>query len=93
MDQYTPLIIDTLMYLAYFVIMVLGVISHFFKKKIKGETVADIKAYFHSHFKETVVTLIAAVIGFASLIATDGMSVIAAFTVGFAAESLFNKAK
>jgi hypothetical protein len=76
-----------------FFIMLFGVTAHFAKKKIKGETLADIKTYFKSHFKETVVTVIAAIVAFGSLVATGGLGWIASFTVGFAADSLFNKSK
>lgn len=74
-----------------FFIMLFGVIAHFAKKKIRGETVADIKEYFRTHFKETIVTIIAAVVTFGSLVATGGLGWVASFTVGFAADSLFNK--
>jgi len=74
-----------------FIIMFLGVVAHFAKKKIRGETVADIKEYFKTHFKETIVTVIAAIVTFGSLVATSGLGWIASFTVGFAADSIFNK--
>lgn len=74
-----------------FFIMLFGVIAHFAKKKIKGETLADIKTYFKTHFKSTVTTIIAAIVVFGSLVATSGLGWIASFSVGFAADSLFNK--
>jgi predicted secreted protein len=74
-----------------FVIMLFGVGAHFAKKKIKGETLADIKTYFKTHFKSTITTMIAAIVAFGSLVATGGLGWIASFSVGFAADSLFNK--
>jgi ABC-type uncharacterized transport system permease subunit len=74
-----------------FVIMLFGVVAHFAKKKIKGETLADIKTYFKTHFKETTVTVIAGIVAFGSLVATGGLGIIASFTVGYAADSIFNK--
>ena len=77
----------------YFLVTVLGVISHFLKKKIKGETLSDITEYFKDHFKSTIVTIIAAVISFAVLVASNDISILSAFAVGYSADSLFNKAK
>jgi len=75
-----------------FVIVLLGVVAHFFKRKVKGQTIAHIKTYFMSHFKETVTTIIAAIILFGSLVATGGIGWLASFTVGYSCDSLFNKA-
>jgi len=74
-----------------FFIMLLGVISHFAKRKIKGETLADIKTYFKTHLKESVVTVIAAIVAFGALVASGGLGWVASFGVGFAADSIFNK--
>ena len=74
-----------------FVIMLFGVIAHFAKKKIKGETLADIKTYFKTHLKDSVVTVIAAIVAFGALVATGGLGWVGSFGVGFAADSIFNK--
>jgi hypothetical protein len=74
-----------------FIIMVLGIVAHFAKKKIKGETIADIKSYFKTHFKETVVTCIAGIVGFGSLVASGGLGWVASFLLGYTADSIFNK--
>lgn len=74
-------------------IMLIGVIAHFFKKKIKGETIADIKAYFKNHFKNTALAFISAIVLFISLAATGGLGAIASFTAGYASDSLFNRAE
>lgn len=76
-----------------FVILVFGIITHFFKKKIKGETLADIKAYFKTNFKSTVTTIIAAFVTFGGLVGTGGLGILASFTAGYACDSLFNKNK
>ena len=82
----------TILYvLGNFIVMLLGVLAHFTKKKIKGETLADIKTYFKTHFKETVTTFIAAIVVFISAVATGGLSWIGSFTMGYAADSVFNK--
>jgi hypothetical protein len=82
----------TLLYVVLnFIIMFFGVIAHFAKKKIKGETLADIKSYFQTHFKETIVTCIAAIVGFGSLVAAGGLGWAASFLLGYTADSIFNK--
>jgi len=80
-----------LIYFLYFIVLWLGVLSHFLKKKILGETFADIKQYFSSHFKNTLVTCISAIVLYASLIATGGLSVVGVFTAGYTVDSLCNK--
>ena len=83
----------TILYvLGNFFVMLLGVFVHFAKRKIKGETIDDIKNYFKSHFKNTVITFIAGIVGFASLVATAGLGWVASFLLGYTADSLFNKA-
>ena len=77
--------------IGYFVILLLGIVCHFLKKKITGQTLADIKSYFRNNFKTTVTTFIAAIVLFASLIYTGGLSVIAVFTAGYACDSVFNR--
>lgn len=76
-----------------FVVLMLGVLTHFFKKKIKGETLSDVKSYFRTHFKNTITTIIAAIVSFGSLAGTGGLGFIASFTAGYACDSLFNKAE
>lgn len=77
----------------YFVVLCFGILAHFFKKKIKGETLADIKSYFKNNFKTTVTTVIAGIVVFAGLVATSGLSIIGVFTAGYAADSAFNRDK
>lgn len=74
-----------------FVVMLLGVFSHFAKKKIKGQTIDDIKTYFKTHFKNTAVTFIAAIVAFCGIVATNGIGYVASFLVGYTADSVFNK--
>ncbi len=75
-----------------FVLTIFGVIAHFLKKKIKGESVDDIINYFKSHFKNTLTTLIAVVVAFVSLAAAGGLGWTASFLLGYTADSMFNKA-
>jgi hypothetical protein len=72
-----------------------GMILHFFKKKIKGETLIDIKDYFRNHFKSTVTAVLATIIFTAAyyLEISDGDTgdILAAFGIGYTCDSLFNK--
>ena len=74
-----------------FIAMILGVLVHFLKKKIKGQTLADVKSYFKNNLKDTVIMTIAAVVGFAGLVATGGLGWVASFLLGYTADSMFNK--
>jgi len=78
--------------IGYLIVLITGILSHFFKKKIQGETLSDIKEYFREHFKSTCTTVVAALITFGALIAANGLGIIAVFTTGYTADSLFNKA-
>ena len=77
----------------YFVVLLFGVLAHFFKKKIKGETLTDVKANFKNNFKTTVTTVIAAIVLFIGLIYSGGLSILGVFTAGYACDSAFNKDK
>lgn len=73
-------------------IALVGMLSHFLKKKIKGETITQIKHYFADHFKTTLLSLIATVIGYyAYLQYTETPDIIAVFLIGYTCDSLFNK--
>lgn len=76
-----------------FIVMLLGVISHFAKKKIKGESLDDVINYFKSHFKNTVITLIAGIVAFAGLIASSGLGWVASFLLGYTCDSMFNRSE
>jgi len=73
----------------------LGMILHFFKKQIKGETLADIGQYFSQHFKSTFIavtsTCIAVVAYYLTLSNDSPADIIAAFGTGYTFDSLFNK--
>jgi hypothetical protein len=83
--------IDILKATGYALICILGVLTHFLKKRITGESVADIKYYFRSHFRETLTMTISAVIMFIVLYQTDDLGVMSAFTAGYTADSMFNR--
>jgi hypothetical protein len=68
-----------------------GVLAHFLKRKIKGETLADIKTYFATHVKSTVLTLLAATAAFFTLYYTGELSGISAFMAGYTTDSILNR--
>ncbi|MGD9697609.1 hypothetical protein [Acinetobacter sp.] len=80
-----------LLYLGYLLLTLLGVLTHFLKKKVKGQTKADIKLYFNSHFNDTLIMVIAALVMFGSAAAASELGITSAFLIGYTADSLFNK--
>lgn len=73
----------------------LGMIIHFFKKQIKGETVTEIKQYFKDHFKSTFIAVTMTFIGVAGYIFTmktgQTADILAVFGIGYTFDSMFNK--
>jgi hypothetical protein len=70
-------------------------ITHFFKKQIKGETPQEIAAFFHDHVKSTIMAVIVVFIAEAAyyLMVAEGMTadLINAFTIGYMFDSMLNK--
>lgn len=73
----------------------LGMIIHFMKKSIKGETLTDIKAYFSDHFKSTFIAVVSTAIAttaYYMTLSNDSVAdIIAAFGTGYTCDSMFNK--
>lgn len=73
----------------------LGMITHFLKKQIKGETPTEILSYFKDHFRSTLIAVISTVIGVVSyhftLAVNEINDPIAAFGIGYTFDSIFNK--
>jgi hypothetical protein len=73
----------------------MGMLMHFMKKNIKGETLTDIRNYFKDNFKSTFVAFVATVVGTLGLYFTlstgQVLDVISAFGCGYTFDSLFNK--
>lgn len=76
-------------------IAITGMIVHYLKQKITGETIADIWIYFSSHFKSTIVTLIATVLFtvsyFLTLSTATPADILTVFGLGYMSDSAFNK--
>lgn len=76
-----------------FIVMLLGVFSHFVKKKMKGQTLDDVKNYFRSHFANTVITFGAGIVMFFAMVQSGGLGWVASLLLGYTADSVFNKAE
>lgn len=78
-----------------YALSILGMLSHFLKKKIKGESFTEIGKYFHDNPKSTILAFIATSVGFLIYINTlaTGLTVDFFFVygIGYTCDSLFNK--
>jgi hypothetical protein len=72
-----------------------GMLVHFFKQKVKGETIADIASYFSTHFKSTITTIITTAISVAAYYFTlsteTPADIVSVFGFGYMCDSFFNK--
>lgn len=80
---------------ALYLIALSGMILHFFKKQIKGESILEIADYFRLHFKSTVVAFMATSVGFLSyyflLASGQKADIFSCFAIGYMFDSVFNK--
>lgn len=80
---------------ALYLISLLGMLMHFFKKQIKGESVVEIAGYFKTHFKSTIIAFVStsiAFLGYYFLLATGQIAdVLSVFGLGYMFDSIFNK--
>jgi len=81
--------------LSLYLIAIIGMLMHFFKKQIKGETITEIASYFSSHFKSTIIALVATTIGFLAyyflLASGQKADIFGVFATGYMFDSIFNK--
>lgn len=73
----------------YFGIGLLGLLAHFLKQKVKGQTAQEVTQWFAGHFKDTVLSLLLYIASFALLSETGQMGFFAAFSAGYMADSIF----
>ena len=73
----------------------LGMLVHFFKKEIKGETTTEIRDFFRDHFKSTfiaiVTTLLAVVAYYLTLATGQPADVVTVFMSGYMSDSILNR--
>lgn len=81
--------------LSLYIIAIIGMITHFLKKQIKGESIVDIASYFKVHFKSTMIAWVATTIGFLGyffyLKSGEMVDIFVVFATGYLSDSLFNK--
>lgn len=72
-----------------------GMLVHYMKQKITGETIADIWVYFSSHFKSTLITVVATMLFtvsyFLTLSTEMPADILTVFGLGYMSDSAFNK--
>jgi len=85
------LMIQVLEHLCLFFLTIMGVLVHFLKKKVSGQTLADIRTYFLTHFRDTAVVLFTAIVAFATAAGSDTLNWMTAGMIGYTADSFFNK--
>lgn len=77
------------------VIGLLGMLIHFFKKQIKGETLTEITGYFTNHFKSTFIAIVTTIIGVVAykftLATGQAADIVTVFGIGYTFDSIFNK--
>lgn len=80
---------------ALYAIAILGMLMHFFKKQIKGESAVEIAGYFKVHLKSTFIALVATTIGFLGyffyLKSGEVYDIFIVFGTGYLSDSFFNK--
>jgi len=78
-----------------FGIAFLGMIVHFLKKKVKGESFTAIKAYFKDNPKSTIIAFIATLVGVAAyytqLATNTNADLLAVFMIGYSVDSALNR--
>ena len=83
---------ETFLYLwTYYGVALVGMFGHFLKKNVKGESITEIKDYFKSHFKSTLLALAATTIGFLGLVITGEVTYLMCASLGYGFDSIFNK--
>lgn len=83
--------VDLLIYLGYFALAFLGMLGHYLKRRVKGETFSDVRGYFVNHARESILSLIGLVIGFLAAYSTETLNMVSAPLIGYTADSIFNR--
>ncbi len=78
-----------------FGIAALGMLVHFLKKKVKGESFTLIWHFFRDNPKSTIIAVVATLVGVAAyytqLATGSNADLLAVFTIGFTIDSALNK--
>src|SRR5690349_4279290 len=72
-----------------------GMIVHFLKQKVQGESLSAVGSYFRDNFKSTFIAIIVTQVTtfgmYFSLVTGTTMDLIAIFSMGYTFDSFFNK--
>ena len=79
-----------------YIIALLGMVTHFLKKNIKGETPTEILGYFKDNFKKTITAFILTSVMYIAyhqmfVDAESVKDIMVIFLIGYAFDSTFNK--
>lgn len=73
----------------------LGMMMHFLKQKIKGESLTDVLGYFKDNFKSTFIAFVSTVIAtlgtYFTLSTGQPIDIMTIFGIGYMCDSIFNK--
>ena len=78
-------------YLAYIGLGFVGMVAHFLKRRIKGETLADAIGWFKNHFNQTLLSVLGMVAGLFIAYQMGELGYLTAIGSGYAADSVFNR--
>ena len=76
---------------------ILGMIAHILKENVRGEAAVDIWNWFSYHFKSTIISVIATIVGFVIYMTglkSDSVGLVDigfVFGIGYLSESFFNR--
>jgi len=79
-----------------YIVALLGMLTHFLKKNIKGETPTEILGYFKDNFKSSLTAIILTSVMFFAyyqlfITAESVKDIMIVFLIGYAFDSTFNK--
>jgi len=80
---------------ALIIIGLCGMVSHFLKRKVNGETIVDIRNYFNNHFKSTLlatfVTILSVIVFYFKMSSGTPVDILFVGSLGYNFDSIFNK--
>jgi hypothetical protein len=78
--------------LVYTLVTLTGAVSHFIKKRLMTDTDATMWQYFRKNLMWTLLSLAGSLFMFLDAYYSDTLSMMCAWTIGYAADSLLNRA-
>ena len=83
-------------FIGLYIVALLGMLTHFLKKNIKGETPTEILGYFKDNFKSTLIAFVLTSIMYFAyydlfIVESNVKDLMVIFLIGYAFDSTFNK--